>query len=256
MGDMTDYPFPLHIHEVVELVVILSGGCTMQLDGRTYALHAGDAAIAFPLTPHSYECIEPDNRGFAAFFPADLFPDLSGIFHAMLPKEPILRGACEIDEVRYPIDQLTRLGGEEGDLIKTAYLHVLLSQVVSRLSLSPAQSYREKDLGSRIIRYIYDHVSENITISSVAQEIGVSESHLSHLFAQQFHINFRRFINAVRIDKATMMMRDPFASLTQICDQCGFENMRTFRRAFVRETGSLPAAYMRAARAAGKPGDA
>ena len=34
--------------------------------------------------------------------------------------------------------------------------------------------------------------------------------------------------------------------LTQIAFTCGYENMRTFRRAFIRETGELPAAYMRA----------
>ena len=50
-----------------------------------------------------------------------------------------------------------------------------------------------------------------------------------------------------------MLMRDPCLTLTQISDQCGFENMRTFRRAFVKETGSLPAAYMRAVRKEKKP---
>ena len=247
MGEMTDYPFPLHMHKVVELVVILSGGCTMQLDEKTYTLRAGDAAVAFPLIPHSYESIEPGNRGFAAFFSPDDFPELSATFHALLPKEPVLRNAYDLEEIRYPVEHLMGPEGEN-EMLRTAYLHLLLAQILSRLTFRSAQSFREKDLGSRILRYIYDHVSENITISSAAHELGISESHLSHLFAQQFHINFRRFINAVRIDKATTMMRSPYASLTQICDQCGFENMRTFRRAFVRETGSLPAAYMRAVR--------
>ena len=251
VGEMTDNPFPLHMHRVVELVVVMEGGCTIQLEDRTYTLRSGDAAVAFPLTPHSYESVEPDNKGFAAFFPAETFPDFSSVFFAMTPEEPVLRNAYGLEEIRYPIRHL--MGPEaENELLRTAYLHLLLAQIVSRLSLRPARSFREKDLGSRILRYIYDHVGENITISSAAHELGISESHLSHLFAQQFHINFRRFINAVRIDKAAMMMHDPFMSLTQICDQCGFENMRTFRRAFVRETGSLPAAYMRALRSGTK----
>ena len=72
IGAMTDYPFPLHVHEIVELAVVLEGGCTMQLDGETYALSAGDAAIAFPMAPHSVDAIEPGTKGFAAFFPADM----------------------------------------------------------------------------------------------------------------------------------------------------------------------------------------
>jgi AraC-like DNA-binding protein len=94
------------------------------------------------------------------------------------------------------------------------------------------------------VKYIFDHACENITLSTAAHGLGISESHLSHLFSQQFRINFRRFVNAIRIDKAEALMRDPTMTLTAICYACGYENMRTFRRAFVRETGLLPTAYL------------
>ena len=46
VGGMTSYPFPLHVHEVVELVVVTEGSCVIQLDGSSYILNKGDAAIA------------------------------------------------------------------------------------------------------------------------------------------------------------------------------------------------------------------
>ena len=36
VGSMARYPFPLHVHEVVELVVVESGEFTMQIDGRAW----------------------------------------------------------------------------------------------------------------------------------------------------------------------------------------------------------------------------
>jgi len=250
VGPMTDSPFPLHVHEIVELVVVLSGGCTMQLDGKAYALAAGDAAIAFPLAPHSFDTIAPDTRGFAAFFPADTIAEFSNTFHTQLPDEPVLRGAYGLSDVRFAIEKMLALPEGAESPLRLAYLHLLLAHILSGMRFHPAVDYHDRGQGARIVRYVYDHACENITISSTARHLGISESHLSHLFAQQFRVNFRRFINAIRIDKATMLMRDPYVTLTQVSDQCGFENMRTFRRAFVRETGMLPAAYMRSVRAA------
>ena len=58
------------------------------------------------------------------------------------------------------------------------------------------------------------------------------------------HTNFRRFINAIRIEKARLLMRDPNLTLTDICDACGYTNMRTFRRAFQQEIGCLPSDHL------------
>ena len=60
-------------------------------------------------------------------------------------------------------------------------------------------------------------------------------------------------MNAIRIDRARMLMRDPRMTLTDISGRCGYENMRTFRRAFVRETGLLPTAYLQQLRGGGEP---
>ena len=248
VGKMTEYPFPLHVHETVELAIVMDGACTVQIDGREYALSPGDAAVAFPLTPHSYNTLAEGTAGFAAIFPADTIAEFSSIFHTMLPDDPIVRREQLGEEAISMARCLMEAHDDQKQYLRQAYLHVILAHLLHAVSYHAAAAYNERGLGARVVRYIYDHACENITISSAAHDLGISESHLSHLFAQQFRVNFRAFINAIRIDKATMLMRDPFMTLTQIYYQCGYDNMRTFRRAFVQETGMLPAAYMRAAR--------
>ena len=251
IGRMTEYPFPLHVHETVELAIVTEGECAMQIEGKVYTLRPGDAAIAFPLTPHSYNSLAEGTKGFAAIFPADLATEYSSIFHTSLPDEPVVRADRVGEEALQMARRMMDAQGDSLRYLRQGYLHVILAYVLHALSFHAAAAYHERGLGSRVVRYVYDHACENITISSAAHDLGISESHLSHLFAQQFQVNFRAFINAIRIDRATMLMRDPFMTLTQIYDQCGYDNMRTFRRAFVQETGMLPAAYMRAARRVG-----
>lgn len=248
VGKMTEYPFPLHVHETVELAIVTEGECTVQIDGREYTLLPGDAAIAFPFTPHSYNAMTEGVKGFAAIFPADTIAEFSSIFHTRLPDDPIVRREQVSEEALAMARCLMKGLDSTRQYLRQAYLHVILAHILHALSFHAAAAYNERGLGARVVRYVYDHACDSITISSAAHDLGISESHLSHLFAQQFHVNFRAFINAIRIDKATMLMRDPFLTLTQIYYQCGYDNMRTFRRAFVQETGVLPAAYMRAAR--------
>ena len=251
VGKMTEYPFPLHVHETVELAIVLEGDCLLEIEGREYRLHSGDAAIAFPLTPHSYNALAEGTRGFAAIFPADTVTEFSSIFHTMMPDMPVVVKDKMSGETLDLARRLMETGDDGDQHLKQAYLHVILAHILHALSFHAAAAYNERGLEARVERYVYDHACESITISSAAHALGISESHLSHLFAQQFHVNFRAFINAIRIDRATMLMRDPFLTLTQIYYQCGYDNIRTFRRAFVQETGMLPAAYMRAARRAG-----
>ncbi len=250
IGEMTHYVFPLHVHGIVEMVCLLRGECEMEIDGKPAVLRAGDAAIAFPLVPHSFEKVSEDVSGLAAFFSADLIPEFAPVFHTQLPDQPVARGIRENPDFLLAAEKLMKL--PEDSPSRLAYLHLLLANLLSVLRFHQAAAFRERDLGTKVVRYIFDHACENISLSSAAHDLGISESHLSHLFAQQFHVNFRRFINAIRIDKAIMLMRDPYMTLTQVCYQCGYDNARTFRRSFIRETGQLPAAYLRSARESAK----
>ncbi len=251
VGEMTRYPFPLHVHEMLEIAYVMQGECVMQIDGERYLLKPGDMALNFPLVPHSFEQLSPDVKGFAAFFLADSISEFSNTFHTMLPVKPVLRASEVPQDALYAIDKLMEHPGYEYFPTRLGYLHVLLAHVLEALEFRSAEQMNEKGLADRVVKYIFDHACENITLSTTAHGLGISESHLSHLFSQQFHINFRRFVNAIRIDKAEALMRDPAMTLTAICYACGYENMRTFRRAFVRETGLLPTAYLQKMRGEG-----
>lgn len=246
VGDMTQSPFPLHVHETLEVSYLYTGTCDMLIDGKPCTIHAGDLAITFPLVPHSFEQLTTDCSGLVIFFQADSIEEYSAIFHKQLPVSPILRASQLSEDARFALDRLAGMKGreQEGTTMRLAYLHLLLAHLVGALEYRPADTLNERGLADRVIKYIYDHACESITLSSTARGLGISESHLSHLFSQQFHVNFRRFVNAIRIDKAESLLRDPTTTLTAVCYGCGFENMRTFRRAFVRETGLLPTEYL------------
>lgn len=248
IGEMTHYPFPTHVHEMAELVILISGSVTIGIDGILYSLSPGDTGIIFPLVPHSYEKLSSDVRGIVAIFPPEIIPEYAGTFHTLLPEKPFLPADSSIPDTRYAVSRLSVLNMEDDLPLCMAYLHILLAGTLHRLSYHPVYDYSEGDLGHRIMRHISDHLYENLSLESVSHALGISASHLSHFFANTLKINFRRFVNANRIARARLLMRDPNLTLTEICGSCGYASMRTFRRAFLAEVKCLPSEYARSLR--------
>ena len=248
IGEMTHFPVPAHVHSVAEMVILTRGSAGLTIDEQTYRLSPGDAVIIFPLVPHSYDELSEDVSGLTAIFPPDIIQEYAGTFHGLQPENPLLPAGKTCLDLRLAVDRLGRMNMEDNLAMCVAYLHVLLAGVLHSLTYRPVYDYRDRGLGHRIIQYISDHAFEEITLESASHALGISASHLSHFFSERLHTNFRRFINAIRIEKARMLMRNPNMTLTEICDACGYTNMRTFRRAFQAEMGCLPSDHLLALR--------
>ena len=94
-----------------------------------------------------------------------------------------------------------------------------------------------------MLQYISEHFTEPLTLESTAHALGISRIHLSHIFSQQLHINFRQYINTLRIDRAKTLLHDPSNSISQIAYLCGYGNQRTFHRAFLTQCSITPNQY-------------
>ena len=240
IGEMTRYPVSAHVHAEAELLILTRGSAVLTVDGKTCRMSPGDAAAVFPLVPHSYDSLEGETGGLIAIFPSEIIPEYTGIFHGRQPENPFIPAGRAGLDVRLAVDRLCRISMADNLPMCVAYLHVLLAGMLHSLTYRPVYDYMEHDIGRRILQYISDHAFEEITLKSVSHALGISVSSLSHFFSERLHTNFRRFINAIRIEKALLLMRNPNMTLTELCGICGFANMRTFRRAFLTEMGCLP----------------
>ena len=244
IGLMTEYPCPAHVHAVAEVIIQIQGYALVTIDEVQYRLTPGDAAVIFPLVPHSFDGLSGDSKGITAIFPPDIIPEYTGTFHGLQPECPLLPANRRSLDLRFAVERLSSLNMDDNLAMCIAYLHVILASLLHSFTYRPVYDYSEGGLGYRIISYITDHALEEITLESAARALGISTSHLSHFFSEQLHTNFRGFINAIRIEKARLMMRDPNLTLTEICGACGYNNMRTFRRAFLQEIGCLPSDHL------------
>lgn len=107
----------------------------------------------------------------------------------------------------------------------------------SRLSggkLVELEKYRNgKALVKEILNYIQEHYLEEITLTAVAKAVGYSADHCSKILRKATGLNFRDYINLLRLKKAEEMLADKTLKLTtlEILYRCGFNNSATYYRA-------------------------
>jgi AraC family transcriptional regulator len=97
----------------------------------------------------------------------------------------------------------------------------------------------------RVVEFIEEHLSEEISLSTLAGLVNLSLFHFARAFKQSFGVPPHRYHSARRMDRARSLLQRPALSVTQIGVQTGFRETSSFTRAFRRFTGLTPTEYRR-----------
>lgn len=242
-GTICDHPFPCHVHDVSEIICLTRGEVEMTIGGRKLCLHAGDIAMAFPSIPHSYDAVSEDAAGLTLIFTADAIAEFTRTLRSMRPVFPLLAAKDVPAEIPPVVGKLISIAPEAQSPLRLAYLHLFLAHLLLVVPLQPVDKSMLTGVTSQVLHYVSEHFTEPISLESTARALGVSRIHLSHIFSQQLKINFRQYINSLRIDMACNLLRNPENSISQVAWQCGYGNLRTFHRAFLSQMGMPPNQY-------------
>lgn len=91
-------------------------------------------------------------------------------------------------------------------------------------------------------RWIAAHPAENHSISNLAQRMKLSPRHFARLFKREAGVTPADWVLQSRIDSARRFLESA-APPKEVAARCGFGDVDTFRRAFVRLVGITPAEY-------------
>ncbi|MBP3655082.1 MAG: AraC family transcriptional regulator [Clostridia bacterium] len=243
IGSICKYPFPLHVHDVTEIVCVTSGTLEMTIAGRPFTVHPGDIAIAFPSIPHSYVRASEDAAGLALIFSPDVIAEFTHQFRRKSLVQPLLPAEEKDPALDQLIAAMQHLGIQDDSPLKLGFLHLFLSYLFTCVRLEDSQKHLQSSLSYQVLHYVSEHFTEPLSLETTAHALGISRIHLSHIFSQQLHINFRQYINSLRIDRACQLLHDPSCTISQITYLCGYGNPRTFHRAFMAQCQMTPSQY-------------
>jgi transcriptional regulator GlxA family with amidase domain len=93
-------------------------------------------------------------------------------------------------------------------------------------------------------RYIAANPAEDHSIAKLAERLDLSERHFARLFHSEVGVTPAVWVEQVRIEAARRLLESN-TTPKQVAAECGFADVDTFRRAFVRQVGVTPSNYQK-----------
>ncbi len=95
----------------------------------------------------------------------------------------------------------------------------------------------------RVTDFILAHLSQDISLSDLAQQAGFSAYHFARLFRQTMGESPHQFVLRQRVERAQHLLKETDIPLVQIAGESGFANQSHLTRIFKRQLGFTPRAY-------------
>ena len=96
-----------------------------------------------------------------------------------------------------------------------------------------------------ITRYLQEHLSEDVSLSVLAEEFHLSAQYISQLFKNEIGVNFLAYFTNIRMERAKKLLLSSSASIGEISEQLGFGDYRVFTKVFKKAEGVTPSQYRR-----------
>lgn len=93
------------------------------------------------------------------------------------------------------------------------------------------------------LKYIKAHYAEHLSLCEVAEQVYVSQWHLSKLINRHLKQNFFDIVNDLRIGRAKELLLDPARRISEISNDVGYTDVAHFSRTFKKITGQTPMEY-------------
>ena len=151
----------------------------------------------------------------------------------IIPVENMLEEQEELEEQEKTADQ-------------TAYGAQLDSGDDGQTELSISSSERMKKIEAALEKWCDDRMYKdcNVTIYSLAANLGCKKNELTEYFNLSQHTNFRTWLSDIRFNEAVRMMKEnPEFSNDAISTECGFSSHTLIYRVFKQKTGLSPSQW-------------
>ncbi len=114
----------------------------------------------------------------------------------------------------------------------------MIKRAAEEMCLSPAVQFAQ--------RYIHkNYANEALSLSEVAERVGINSSYLSRLMKQELGLSFMEYLSRTRVNKAIELMSGGMVKIKRLAELVGYSNQFYFSTVFKNTVGLSPANYLK-----------
>ena len=250
------FPWSYHYHPEFEIVCVMNGSGTRHVGHHMSTYSDGDLVLIGSNLPHAgfglhtqgyHEEIVIQAKESVVTESMKLMPELKEIQQLLKKAE---HGICFTgttkEVLRKEVKKLPRLQPFERMIL---FWQLLKKMSVSSefILLNPRQTietglHKHQKRLQEIFAYVEHHYHEDVDMKKVAGIAHLSIPSFCNYFKKIMHCTFTDFLNKYRIQKASMLLQQD-KTVTEVCYECGFNNVSYFNKVFKDITHQTPSAF-------------
>jgi len=231
-----------HFHSNFEFVYVLSGEIDININGKTARLKKGEASAALNYDIHSYNSFGK-SKVHVLIVPTKFVRSFLSISNGRSFANCFYSDESRTKEINRCFKMIFQNINTNNKLILKGYIYVILSIFSEKLGFDDKRPDSSIDFARNILIYLQNNFTEKITLDTLSEQFGYNKYYISRLFNSYIGFGLNEYINALRCRYAGTLIEDNDDNITEIAYKCGFENTRSFNRAFLSCYGTSPTKY-------------
>ena len=260
--DYNYYPTPWHYHPEYEIVMVTESTGKRFIGDHISDFKPGNLAFLGPNIPHTYR---NDDKYYEE---GSALRAKSIVIHFL--EASLGDDFLKLPEAR-PLSKLFELSSQGMDIFGDTYEKVskklyeivsleglkrwlclidILLEIAGSKNISPITQtihigYNERE--SKRLCSVFDWVAANfekeIRLSEAAEIAQMNENAFSRFFSLRTRKTFSGFVQELRLKKAAKLLVENDMTITQVCYDCGYNNVSNFNRQFLAHYQMNPMKY-------------
>ena len=254
----TEFTYPLHRHKEFELNFIQNGKGVRRIVGDSVE-EIGDYELVLvggEELEHVWEqgsCQSKDIREITIQFSGDIFGNELLSKNQFASIQRMLRRAehglsfplSTIRKVYSILDDIANDNERFVQFLKSLYILYELSvsegtRVLASSSFAHSPRKVESRRVEKVRQYIDEHYSDQLKLADLAALVGMNPVSFSRFFHQRTGRTLSEYIVDIRLGHAARMLVDTSKTVSEICYECGFNNLSNFNRTFKARRNCTP----------------